>query len=318
MGLVGAGVQGRLHARTLLTMDSVELVAVADPSDVGQDWARSQGLEAVGSMDELIDRVDAVSICMPDHLHEDATIAALGSGKRVILEKPMAVSTDSCDRILEAAAVDPDALMIGHVLRFDPRVIRARELVMAGDLGDVWHVKVWRCTSQAVGAGIWDRTSVAWFLGIHDIDLVRFVTGLDAELEWASGRRFLSSTIDVVHAALRLSNGGLLSMENNWTLPHGRPSRADAGIRIIGSRGSVEVDLSHTDLLHVDRDGAGNYLDTRFWPAGDGGGAYNLLSELGAFVESARRGGPSPVSGADGREAVRVIESIQAALDRAS
>ncbi|WP_308797664.1 Gfo/Idh/MocA family protein [Agromyces silvae] len=318
MAVVGVGVQGKLHAETLAGMPNVELVGVADLSDRNREWAeQTLGVRATSSIADLFPEIDAVSICMPDHLHEQITIEALEAGKRVLLEKPMAVTTESCDRILDALE-RPDDLMIGHILRFDPRVIRARELVQSGELGEIWHVKVWRCTSQAVGAGIWDRTSVAWFLGIHDIDLVRFVTGLEAEVVHASGRKVLSPSYDVVHATLDLSNGGLLSMENNWTLPHGRPSRADAGLRIIGERGSVEVSLSHNDLLHVDRDAAGgNYRDTYFWPSPSGEGAFNLKSELDAFVTSARTGGPTPVSGADGRAAVQVVEAIEAALDDA-
>lgn len=318
VGVVGAGVQGRLHAQTLATMPAVDLVGIADVSQVGRDWAvQTLGVTAYPTMSDMLSAVDAVSICSPDHLHEDVTIEALAAGKRVLLEKPMAISTQSCDRII-ASLDDDDALMIGHVLRFDPRVIRAREAVEAGELGEIWHVKVWRCTSQAVGVGIWDRTSVAWFLGIHDIDLVRYVTGLDAEVVAASGRKLLSPNYDVVHATLELSNGALLSMENNWTLPHGRPSRADAGLRVIGEKGSIEVSLSHNDLLFVDRAAAGgNYRDTYFWPSASGEGAYNLKSELDAFVSAALTGGTTPVSAADGRAAVRIIEDIQSVLDEA-
>lgn len=316
MGVVGAGVQGKLHASALSSMENVDFVGVADLSEPNRLWAEEElEVSAFVTMDDLLDEVDAISICMPDHLHEETTLTALAAGKRVLLEKPMAVSTTSCDRIL-AGLDDANALMIGHILRFDPRVIRARELVQSGELGEIWHVKVWRCTSQAVGAGIWDRTSVAWFLGIHDIDMVRFVTGLEATVVHASGRKPLSPSFDVVHATLDLSNGALLSMENNWTLPHGRPSRADAGLRIVGERGTVEINLSHGDLLYVDRNAAGGtYLDTYFWPSSSGEGAYNLKTELGAFVSSALVNGPTPVSGREGRAAVEVIESIEAALE---
>ncbi|WP_428965978.1 Gfo/Idh/MocA family protein [Micromonospora fluostatini] len=314
IGVVGIGVQGQLHARALRDVRQAELVAVADVAPHHRDWAEQNlGVRAVAEIGDLLDDVDAVSICTPDHLHEEATLAALAAGKRVLLEKPMALSTASCDRII-AGCPDPDALMIGHVLRFDPRVRRLREVVRSGDLGDIWHVKVWRCTSQAVGVGIWDRTSVAWFLGIHDADLVRFVTGRDVEVTGAVGRKVLSPSHDVVHATIRLDGGAVGTMENNWTLPHSRPSRADAGLRIVGEHGVLEMDLSHNDLLYARRDGAASFMDTYFWPSRDGGGAYNLRTELEAFVDAALTGGPTPVSGAEGRAAVAVVEDIEAAL----
>ncbi|MEU4569152.1 Gfo/Idh/MocA family oxidoreductase [Micromonospora sp. NPDC023956] len=314
IGVVGIGVQGQLHARALREMRQVELVAVADPAPRNRDWAvDALGVRAVPDITDLLDEVDAVTICTPDHLHEDATLAALAAGRRVLLEKPMALSTASCDRII-AGRPDPDALMIGHILRFDPRVVRLREIVRSGELGDIWHVKVWRCTSQAVGAGIWDRTSVAWFLGIHDADLLRFVTGREVEVTGAVGRRVLSPSHDVVHATVRLDDGAIGTMENTWTLPHSRPSRADAGLRIVGEHGLLEMDLSHNDLLYAQRQGTASYLDTYFWPSRGTGGAYNLRTQLEAFADAALTGGPTPVSGEEGRAAVAVVEGIEAAL----
>jgi predicted dehydrogenase len=294
-------------------MRDVELVAVADVSAENREWAeKTLGVPAFTDYAELLAVVEAVTICMPDHLHEEVTVAALRSGVRVLLEKPMSVTSESCDRII-AAARDDRQLMIGHILRFDPRVLRARDLVASGALGEIWDVRVWRCTSEAVGAGIWDRTSVAWFLGIHDIDLVRFVTGQELDVLSAHGRSVRSQQADAVHAILRLSGGALVNLSTNWLLPHSRPSRADAGLRIVGEGGSVEIDLSHVDALFAERGAGANYLDTRFWPAGENT-AFNLRSELEAFIASALADGPSPVSAEEGRAAVRVAEDVAAAL----
>jgi len=316
VGVLGVGVQGHLHARVLARMSNVTFVGIAEANaERRQKVAEEFGVRGFASLEEMLPHVDAVSICMPDHLHEEPTIAALVAGKRVLLEKPMSISTESCDRIM-AQCPDPDALMIGHILRFDPRVIRARELVAAGDLGDIWHVKVWRSTSQAVGVGIWDRTSVAWFLGVHDADLIRFVTGQEVEVVGAIGRNVLSpGTEDIVHALIKLDGGAIGTMENGWTLPHSRPSRADAGFRIIGSKAAVEVSLSHNDLLMVPREGGSAVnMDTYFWPSRSGEGAYNLRSELDAFVDAALGGKPSPIPGSEGRAAIALIESIEAAM----
>ncbi len=101
IAVVGIGVQGKLHAKTLLTRTDIDFVGVVDPVEANRKWAEEElGVRAFTAMDEVLDQVDAVTICMPDHLHEDITIAALAAGKRVLLEKPMAISTESCDRIL--------------------------------------------------------------------------------------------------------------------------------------------------------------------------------------------------------------------------
>jgi len=317
IGVVGAGVQGKLHAQTLAGLAGVELIGVADLLPQNREWAHGQGIPAYGSLDELVPQVDALSICLPDHLHEQPTIAALDAGVHVLLEKPMALSTAACDRI-SAHVTDRTTLMIGHVLRFDPRVIRARELIQAGAIGEVWDLQVWRCTSQAVGQGIWDRTGVHWFLGIHDADLVRFLTGQELEVVSALAASRFSDQVDVVHAALRLSGGGLVTMNESWLLPHSRPSRADAGVKIVGEKGLIEIDLSHSDLFLASREGDASFRDTRFWPSDSGAGAFNLKTELDEFVRVVREGRPSPVTASDGRAAVAVIEQIDARLGRAA
>jgi predicted dehydrogenase len=316
IGVLGAGIQGKLHAQTVSRLTDVELVGVADLLPDNRRWAEvTLGVPTYESLDELLPRVDAVSICLPDHLHEQPTVSALDAGVHVLLEKPMALSTDSCDRI-SAHVTDGTKLMVGHVLRFDPRVIRAKELIDAGAIGEIWDVQVWRCTSQAVGEGIWDRTGVHWFLGIHDADLVRFLTGQELEVLSAAAVSRFSDQVDVVHTTLWLSEGGLVTMNESWLLPHSRPSRADAGVKIVGAEGLIEIDLSHSDLLLATRNGDASLRDTRFWPSASGDGAFNLRTEWEAFIRSVRDGTPSPVSAADGRAAVAVIEEIDARLDR--
>jgi predicted dehydrogenase len=317
IGVLGAGVQGKLHAQTLAGLAGVELAGVADLLPANREWAQATlDVPTCPTLDELLPQVDAVSICLPDHLHEQPAIAALDAGVHVLLEKPMALSTDACDRIA-AHVADGTTLMIGHVLRFDPRVIRARELVTSGAIGEVWDLQVWRCTSQAVGQGIWDRTGVQWFLGIHDADLVRFLTGQELEVLSAHAASRFSEQVDVVHATLRLSGGGLATMNESWLLPHSRPSRADAGVKIVGEKGLIEIDLSHSDLLLASREGDASFRDTRFWPSESGEGAFNLRTELEEFVRAVREGAPSPVTAADGRAAVAVVEEIDARLGRA-
>ncbi|GMA94123.1 hypothetical protein GCM10025881_09470 [Pseudolysinimonas kribbensis] len=88
-------------------------------------------------------------------------------------------------------------------------------------------------------------------------------------------------------------------------------------MKIVGERGLIEIDLSHSDLLLASRDGEVSFRDTRFWPSPSGAGAFNLRTELQEFIRSVRDGMPSPVTAADGRAAVATIEQIDARLTRA-
>lgn len=313
--VVGMGWMGGLHAGVYHRADGVELVGVVEPDESKRERLAAQfSVPIYVDADPLVGACDVVSVCTPDHLHVDAASTFLGAGARVLVEKPLATSVLDAERLL-AARPDPDTLTVGHILRFDARVIRMRELIQAGELGDIWHVEVWRNTARGVAVAPSQRTSVAWFLGIHDADLVRFVTGLEVQDLSAIGRAVQSTHADVVYASIRYRDGVVGSMENNWTLPNGRPNRALAGLRVMGSRGALELDLGHYDLLHATDTGAVN-LDTRTWPSAEWVGRSNIQDEVTAFVEAARTGGPTPVSGEDGLAAVRVVELIHESLDR--
>jgi predicted dehydrogenase len=315
--VIGMGWMGGLHAGVYQRLAGVELVGVVEPDAAKRGLlAREYGVGVHEDVDSLLDAgsCDVVSVCAPDHLHAQAAIPMLAAGARVLVEKPLATTTEDARRIL-AARPDTDALTVGHILRFDPRVIRCREVVQSGELGEIWHVEVWRDTTRAVATAPSQRTSVAWFLGIHDADLVRFVTGLEVEQVSAAGRAVLSPHPDVVYANVRYAGGAVGTMENNWTLPDGRPNRALAGLRVTGSNGLIELDLGHVDLLRSD-DTTSVRLDTRTWPSREWTGSSNIQAEVAAFVAAAAAGAPTPVSGEDGLAAVRVVELIHRSLDK--
>ncbi|MDA8310808.1 MAG: Gfo/Idh/MocA family oxidoreductase [Actinomycetota bacterium] len=311
----GVGLMGRLHAGEYASMEDVELVGLVEPDVARHEALRQEYQVPVAAHPEVfLGECDVVSVCAPDHLHLAAVSPWLAAGARILLEKPLAMSVQEGQEIL-AGRRHVDDLMIGHILRFDPRVIRIRELVRSGQLGEVKQVEVWRSTTRTVGATPSSRTSVAWFLGIHDADLVRFTTGLELDSLSSVGSRWCSDHYDAVYSLIRYTSGAIGTMSNYWTLPDGRPNRAHAGLRVIGSTGSVETDLGHIDLLHSTMTGAVN-PDTRFWPSATHTGVSNIGVELRAFVDAAKTGAPTPVSGEDGLAAVSVIERIHAELAR--
>lgn len=311
--VVGGGAMGRLHAGEYAAMPGIELVGIVEPRVELHQALQSDFDTAVEVRpDVFLEGCDVVSVCVPDHLHVAATLPWLATKARVLLEKPLATSVADGREIL-AARRSVDDLMIGHILRFDPRVIRAREIVQSGQLGELVQVEVWRATTVSVGAPAAERTSVAWFLGIHDADLVAFVTGLVAESVHATGRTIHSLHEDAVYAAVCYEGGAVGTMSNYWSLPDARPNRAHAGLRIIGMAGSLEIELGHTDMVLVSDAGAVN-PDTRFWPSATHVGPTNLKSELDAFVDAAVNKAPTPITGEDGLAAVTVIEAIERSL----
>jgi len=313
VAVVGMGQMGRLHAVTYATMPEVALVGLVEPDERKHaDLEREFSVPVVSKLDELGDQVEAVSICTPDDAHVEPAVRALTMGKFVLVEKPLAMDVADAETILKARR-SRHHLMVGHILRFDPRVRKCRNAVREGCLGELWHVEVWRSTTRETARHVAERASVTWFLGVHDADLVRFVTGLDIVKVQGWARRIFSPHHDVSYAHLQLTGGVVGSMYNSWALPGGRPSRALAGLRLVGSAGMLELELGHHDIL-LSGDQVATFLDSWFWPESDILGSYNLRRELESFITSYRGDDDAPVAGEDGLAAVRVIESIERSI----
>lgn len=314
LGVVGCGLMGELHARAYRSIPGAELVGLVEP-----DNARHEALRAALDVPvytdpaRLWERVDAVSICTPDDQHRDLVLAAFAHDVRVLVEKPLATTGAEAAEIV-AACPDPSYLMVGHILRFDPRVQQARAAVRSGGLGKLWSGRVWRCGSRSVGAKIAQRTGVDWFLGVHDVDLIRFVTGAEIASVRASAWSRFTDRHDLVRGELRLDSGVPIEVEWSWIVPDERSSTLRAGLELIGSDGMLEVDLSHSAVA-VTTTVAGRQanVDTFHWPTIDDAPSGDLGRELAAFVESASTGAPTKVSGEDGRRAVAVIAAAERA-----
>ena len=316
VGVIGMGLMGELHAQVYRSLPGVTLVGLAEVDAAKHEALRRQfGVPVYADPGELLDQVDAVSVCTPDHLHKEPILEAFRRGVKVLVEKPLGVSVEEAEQVLRARP-DPSFLMVGHILRFDPRVIHCRRLIREGALGPLWYVKLWRHNSLNSGRKIGPRTSVTWFLGIHDVELLLWLTGRKAISVNAIGRKLFTPHWDVVHAHIKMEGGVLASVENSWILPVERASGLDAGIKIYGETGTAEINLTHSDVaVSTVRDGRQIQLDTYHWPT-DGEVPYgDLRRQLEAFVRSVADNAVPPVTGEQGLEAVRVVERIEQSLE---
>src|SRR4051794_40766288 len=142
VAVIGMGLMGMLHARILKSFRGVQLVGTVEIDEARRKAAAAElGVPGHGSLAEVMDRIDAVSVTLPDELHAEACCAALGAGKYVLVEKPLATTEADARKILDAQ-VAPDRLMVGHLLRFDLRLTELKRRIGAGDLGRVEFVKV--------------------------------------------------------------------------------------------------------------------------------------------------------------------------------
>jgi predicted dehydrogenase len=157
VGIVGCGYQGRLLAQAMARTSRLRVVACADPvGDAAAEVAALAGHSHVyASADELLDKseVDAVIIATPHHVLCEIALAAIGAGKHVLAEKPIAMNEREAARIEKAAAQAGICYMSGYSLRFFVAQKQVYELLAAGVVGEI----------QAVTAGIGTGPLGDWF-----------------------------------------------------------------------------------------------------------------------------------------------------------
>ncbi len=145
-GLIGYGAWGRFHARAIAELPGLELVAIACRNEATAEAARRDFPAARVStrwQDIVADpQVEVVDIVLPNHLHAEVGCAALGAGKDVLLEKPMATTVEGCERLIRAARASGAVLTIGHEFRLSTQWGRVKHLVDAGEIGKPLFVNV--------------------------------------------------------------------------------------------------------------------------------------------------------------------------------
>ncbi|MFQ5796402.1 MAG: Gfo/Idh/MocA family protein [Candidatus Bipolaricaulia bacterium] len=156
IGIIGAGDIARRHAQGYLkNRDRARIVAIADiDPETTEDRAVQWGVKTYYTdYQELLDRddIDAVSICTPNRLHAEMTIAAAESGKHVLCEKPIAICLDDADRMIAACEKRRVKLQIGHHFRFHPYFLKVKELIDARRLGRILSIKARKFKNGVLG-----------------------------------------------------------------------------------------------------------------------------------------------------------------------
>ena len=159
-GLIGYGLWGKHHAKSIVKAPGATLSAITCNSVETETAAKADfpDVSVFRGYRELLDRanVDAVDVVVPNHLHSEIGVAALDAGKDVLLEKPMALTVEECDRLIEAAERNDRVLTIGHEFRLSTQWGRLKSLIDDGEIGDPLYalVSLFR-NPYRLGSGGW-------------------------------------------------------------------------------------------------------------------------------------------------------------------
>lgn len=177
VAVVGIGVMGYNHARIYNELQkdgNVELVGLSDMNkDRLNEVSEEFGVKAFSNyMDLLEEDLDAVSIVVPTFLHKEVALPFIKKGISVLIEKPIADTIENANEIIAEAEKNNVILSVGHVERFNPAVLKLKEHVEKGNLGDIVTMtakRVGPMTTRIADAG------VILDLAVHDIDVMAFL-----------------------------------------------------------------------------------------------------------------------------------------------
>lgn len=311
-GIIGLGFFGEKHAEVLSDMPGVELAAVSTrrPDRVNEVAGRFNVPKTFTDYRDLLAdaEIDAISIVTHVDDHRAIAVEALKAGKHVFLEKPMAGTVADCDAIVKAAKSAAGRFMVGHICRFDTRVSLAKMAVAEGRIGRIVSMHATRNLPSNISAGVLDKISPLMGDGIHDTDIMLWLTKSKVKTVYAQNVRVRNFKYpDIGWAMYRFENDAIGVIETVWHLPENTPFTIDARMEIIGTEGAIYVDCGNAGLIINDRNG--NFKpDTAYWPELFGKRVGVLRNELDYFIGCIAAGkSPDIITPEESRMAVSVM-----------
>ncbi len=325
VGISGAGTIGAIHADALAEIESATLVAVAEPREgAGRDFARTYDCSYYASFPEMVTDadIDVVIIATPSGLHPDQTVLAAEHGKHVICEKPMAITTEGLDRMIQATSDAGVQLAVIFQNRLGTDVFRVKRGIEQGAFGKpvfanfamYWHRTQEYYDANGGWRGTWalDGGGALMNQAIHQVDQIQWMMGGVQEIKaFNSTLNHSIETEDTAAVALVFENGALGTVTATTCADRDYPFR----IEIVGTEGRATLeqnaltvwesamkpeDIELTPNDHALVDG---------WEAGEAWGLSHQR-QLRVIFDQIRDGIPPYVPGAEARLAVDTVLSI--------
>jgi len=326
IAIVGAGFIGRRHVGWVRSVPGLALVGAADPHPASAAWLREQGVADFADYRAMLDAVrpDGVIVATPNQLHEVVALECLGRGLPVLIEKPLADTVASAQRICEAASRTGVAVLVGHHRRHNPLIRTARDFIASGALGHLVAVAAidLRRKPDPYFEQAWRREPGGGPLlinGIHDIDCLRYLCGeIESVMAVTAGRARGFAVEDTAAVTLSFANGALGNLTISdavqgpwaWEIAsgeeHGYPHEHEDCYLVGGTSGSLALPT----LTHWRNERGGGRGDPFirkqlfFEPADP------WVEELRHFAQVIRGESPSVITAEDGARTLATILAI--------
>jgi len=310
IGVLGVGRIGKMHAEIIATkVPETSLAGVFDVNDAAAQAVSEELRAPVMTVEEMLASpdVDAVAVCSSTDTHVDLIERAAAAGKAIFCEKPVSLDLAEVDRALAAVEAAGVPFMVGFNRRFDPTHAAVQQAVAEGRVGDP-HLARLSSRDPAPPPIEYIKVSGGIFVDmmIHDFDMARFVVGSPVTSVYATGAVRIDPAIgeagdlDTAVVTLTHENGCITTIDNSRQAVYGYDQR----LEVFGSTGMAvsENPMKNAAMVYSSSERQGSVLPYFFLDRYTD--SYRI--EWEDFARYVRDGGPSPVSGADGRAPVAI------------
>lgn len=307
-GIIGCGGIANAHADGYKN-NNIQVTAVTDIcNEAAARLAEITGAKIFKDAESLIKSgiVDMVSICTPPVAHEEPAILALQHNVHVLMEKPQAHILESAQNIAEAAAKSKALFMIAFRHRFLPAIVRMKEIIKSGDIGNVvffqnifcgpaFYMKdKWFSKKAISGGGCMLDTSS------HSVDLFRFLIGEASEQHGLMNKNFAGTDVeDASIITLKAENGAIGSLIATWVAGVGT-----AEIIVMGDKGMVKYDYTKPEVINI-RKTADKEFTAEPVKASNG-----FAEEIAHFAGAIEGRTPVTCTAHDGVRCIEIINSV--------
>lgn len=238
VGVAGCGYWGPNLARNFSVLPGSKLVGLADANvdRLAATQAHHSGAAAFTSFTAMLKdpEVDAVAIATPFRTHYPLAKEALLAGKHVLVEKPLAMTSEQCGELAGLAESSGLTLMVDHTFVYSAAVKMIRGLIDSGEIGDVRYIN-----SQRLNLGIFQKDcNVVWDLAPHDLAVIlHLVGGMPASVNCVGNAHITPGVEDVANISLQFPGGQFATIQNSWLEP-----RKVRQMTIVGTKKMIVYD----------------------------------------------------------------------------
>ncbi len=302
VGVVGVGYLGQHHARIYSELKNAELVGVVDVDfDRAKEIAKKFKTQAFKNHEELFGKVDAVSIVAPTVHHHALAKAFFEAGSDVLLEKPITVTVEEADELINISDAKDRIFQVGHLERFNSAVVKMVEMTTTPKFIECNRLSPFPDRSTDV--------DVVLDLMIHDIDIIMSLVKSPVKTISGVGIPVISKNVDIANARIEFESGCVANITSSRI-----SIKKERKIRLFQPDTYISLNYQDQEIYAYHR--IPNKKDPEGKPDIVGGKVKvvkeePLKAELEAFLASVRDRSRPLVSGREGREALKIAMRVQ-------